>query len=249
MKRLLMILLVLLTLPALAQEEKKYIRQGNKLYEEKKFSEAEKSYREALDKKKDSFKAVFNLGDAYYKQGKYKEAADQFEILTSRQASHDTLAKVFHNLGNSLLMQKQYEKSIGAYKNALKMNPADEDSRYNLAYAQKMLKQQQQQQQKNNQQQQDQKNQDKNKQDQQQNKGNDQDKNKNQDKNKEDNKNNENKDQENGQDQQQKEEQQISKERAERLLDALSNEEKDIQKKLKKRQGKGKAMPQSGKDW
>lgn len=249
MKNLLLILLAFLTLPTLAQEEKRYIREGNRHYEAKKFPEAEQSYRKALDKKNDSFKAMFNLGDAYYKQGKYKEAEGQFEALTSKKTSRDTLAKVYHNLGNSLLMQKQYEKSITAYKKALKNDPGDDDTRYNLAYAQKMLKQQQQQQQqKDKNQQQDQQNKDQNKQDKNQDKGNEQDKNK-KDQNKEGEQDKENQDQQKGNEEQQRQEQEISKERAQRLLDALSNDEKEIQKKLKKQQGRGKAKPESGKDW
>ena len=241
MKRSLLILFAMLTLPAFAQEEKKHIREGNKLYQSKKFTEAEKSYREALDKKKDSFKAMFNLGDAYYQQGKYQEAASQFEMLTTKKTSRDTLAKVYHNLGNSLLRQQQYDKSIAAYKNALKNDPTDEDTRYNLAYAQMMQRMQQQQQQEDKKKQ-DQQNKDK--------KENEKEKgDKNKDKKKEGDKE-ENKDKDKGdkKDQQQPPQQpQISKEDAQRLLDALNNDEKGVQKKLKKGQGKTKSPAE--KDW
>ncbi len=129
-------------------DEQKLVREGNKLYKEKKYTEAEKNYMNALGKQSNSYRGAFNLGDAYYQQGKYKEAAEQFEMLTKRQTSNDTLAKAYHNLGNSYLKQKEFEKSINAYKNSLKKNTTDEDSRYNLAYAQKMLKKQQEQQKK-----------------------------------------------------------------------------------------------------
>ena len=220
------------------------------LYEAKKFSEAEKSYRTAVDKKKDSYKAIFNLGDAYYKQGKFKEAAEQFEILTTRKASKDTLAQVYHNLGNALLKQQQFDKSIAAYKNALKNNPKDEDTRYNLAYAQMMqrMQQKQQEEQKKKQQQEEQKNEkdkEKNK-----DKGNEKDKKKEEEKNKEGDKNKENEDKKDKGDQKgepRPQQPQISKEDAQRLLDALNNDEKGVQKKLKKEQSKGKT--QTEKDW
>ena len=139
----------LLLLPAsgYGQQDKKFIKEGNALFENKQYKQAEKSYQQALKKDKESYKATFNLGDAYYKQEKYEEAAQQFQALTHRATSKDTLAKAYHNLGNALLKTKKYEESATAYKNALKNNPTDEDSRYNLAYAQQMLKQQQQQQQ------------------------------------------------------------------------------------------------------
>jgi Ca-activated chloride channel family protein len=225
MRVLLIILLALLFVPVFAQEEKKHIREGNKQYENKDYLGAEQEYRQALEKKKDSFKAMFNLGDAYYKEGKYQEAAGQFEMLTGRKTSRDTLARVYHNLGNALLKQKQYEKSVAAYKNALKNNPDDEDTRYNLAYALKMLQQQQQKQDQQKQQQ----NQDKK-----------------DNKDKKDDKQDQKKDKQDQQKQQQQP--QMSKEDAQRLLDALNNDEKDIQKRLKKEKRKGQPTG-TDKDW
>ena len=213
-----------------AQKEKKFIHEGNKLYENKKYSEAEKNYQQSLNKNKDSYKGNFNLGDAYYKQGKYEEATQQFQALTHKATSKDTLSKAYHNLGNSLMKSKKYEESINAYKNALKNNPNDEDTRYNLAYAQQMIKQQQQQQKnKDNKDNKDKKNDKDNK-----------DK-KDDNKDKKDNKEQKNKEQE-----QQKN--QISKEDAQRMLDALQNDEKNIQDKLKKAKAKG-VKTEIEKDW
>lgn len=232
-------LAVLIFLPAIsyAQQEKKYIKEGNILFENKKYKEAEKSYQQALQKDKGSYKATFNLGDAYYKQGKYEDAAQQFQDLTHRATSADTLSKAYHNLGNALLKSKKYEESANAYKNALKNNPNDDETRYNLAYAQQMLKQQQEQQKKDK----DKKDKDKNKDKKDKNKK-DKDK---QDKDKEDQ---QKKDQQNKKDK--KEQQQpdkISKEDAQRLLDALQNDEKNIQDKLKK--GKQGIKVKIEKDW
>ena len=203
-------------------DEQKLVRDGNKQYKDKKFSEAEKNYLNALGKKANSYRGVFNLGDAYYKQGKYKEASEQFEILTQRKTSNDTLSKAYHNLGNSYLKQKEFEKSINAYKNAMKKNMDDEETRYNLAYAQKMLKQQQEQQK----QKQDKKDQQKDK---------DKKKGKKEDKKKDDK-------------QEQQQQKNISKEDAQRLLEALNNDEKKLRDKINEKKVKV-AKTQIEKDW
>jgi tetratricopeptide (TPR) repeat protein len=126
----------------LAQTENKYIREGNNFYKKNNFSEAEKSYSKSIIKNKESLDAQFNLGDALYKQKKYEEAAQIFESLTKRINDKSKLAQTYHNLGNSLLQNKKYEDCINAYQNSLKLNPKDEDTRYNLAYAKKKLEQQ-----------------------------------------------------------------------------------------------------------
>lgn len=236
------LLLAILLLPALssfAQKEKKAIYDGNSSYDLKKYEDAEQKYKDALKKNKDSYKASFNLGDAYYKQEKYEEAAEQFQALTHKAASKDTLAKAYHNLGNALLKSKKYQESIDAYKNALKNNPNDRDTRYNLACAQQYLKKQQQQQEqkkKDDQKKDDKK--DKKDQDQK-----DKDK-KEQEKKDQEKKNKENKDKK----EQQQQKEQISKEDAQRLLDALQNDEKDLQGKMKKGKVKG-VRAQIEKDW
>jgi Ca-activated chloride channel family protein len=227
-----------------AQEEKKFILDGNKQYTGKNYTDAEKKYKEGLTKNKDSYKGSFNLGDAYYQQKKYEEAAEQFQMLTHRATSKDTLAKAYHNLGNSLLQSKKYEESISAYKNALKNNPNDEDTRYNLAYAQKMLQQQQQQDKNDN-----------NKDDKDKKDNKDKDKNQdkkdkeNKDKDKKDDKQKDDKEKQDKDKQQQKPEQnQISKQDAQRLLDALQNDEKNLQDKMKKDKAKGMKV-EIEKDW
>ncbi len=208
--------LVFCSLMAFAQSERKFVRDGNKLYKDKKYSEAETKYLKSLEKNKDSQTAQFNLGDAYYKQQKFEDASRQFETAASNgKLNAKDQARAFHNLGNSFLKEKKYQESIAAYKNALKRNPDDNDTRYNLAYAQAMLQQQQQQQNQNK---------DQNKQDQQQ-----QDQQQQQQK-KEDQKNN----QEKRQQSQQK--QQISKEDAEKILQSLNNDEKNTQKKFVKKE-------------
>ena len=218
-----------------AQNANQLIREGNKQYKENKFADSEIKYRKGLDKEKNSFEAEFNLGDALYKQGKYDQATERFSSLASREKDKSKQATAYHNLGNALLKQKKYEESINAYKNALKNQPTDKDTKYNLAYAQSYLKQQQQQQQQQNKegdkkdqkdqqqqkQQQSQKQDDKKKEDQKQQQA---------QQSKEDNKK-EGKQAEAG-----KEKDKISKEDAERILQALNNEEKDTQKKLSRKE-------------
>ena len=107
MKFSIFILFFILTFCGFAQEHKKYVREGNKQYEKNNFIEAEKNYQKALEKKSESYESSFNLGDAYYKQGKYAEAASQFELLSNKTNDKETKSKAYHNLGNSLLKDKK----------------------------------------------------------------------------------------------------------------------------------------------
>ena len=226
-----------------AQNEKQLIRDGNNQFKEKKFNEAEINYRKSLQKNKESVAGTFNLGDALYKQEKFDAAGEQFKNLADQKIDKENLANTYHNLGNSFLKQKKYKESVDAFKNALKNNPSDADTKYNLAYSQAMMKQQQKQQQQNK---------------------NDKNQNKKDDKKNQDNKNQEQKDKQDQQKQNEKQEQgnknkdkqkeqqaknqqqKISKEDAERMLEALNNQEKDTQKKLQKKQG---VKVQVEKDW
>jgi tetratricopeptide (TPR) repeat protein len=197
-----------------AQKEVKLLRQGNKQYEKGEYKDAEISYRKSFETKNDYYKGYFNLGDALYKQEKYDEAANYFsKIVQSDNVDKKVKAEAYHNLGNCLLQQKKYQESIDAYKNSLKMKPEDKDTKYNLEYARKKIIQQQKQQQQN-----------------QQNQNQNQDKK--DDKKDKNDKNDKNKDK---QDQQQQQQQgKVSKQDAERMLNALKNKEKQTQEKLDK---------------
>jgi Ca-activated chloride channel family protein len=255
MKQLIIVILFLLPATGLfAQQEKSLVKDGNKLYEQKKYTEAEQNYRKSIQKKKNT-EGDFNLGDALYKQKKFDEASQQFTQLAGTPGNKALAAKAYHNLGNSLLENKKLEESVDAYKKALINNPKDDETRYNLAYAQEKLKQQQKD--KDNKDNKDKKN-DKNKkdnknQDKKDDKKDDKNKdNKNQDKNqdKKDDKKDENK---NGQDKKDQKDQQqqpnkLSKEDAERMLDALNNDEKQTQDKLKNKKLKGVKV-KIEKDW
>jgi len=227
-----------------AQKEKADIQKGNRLYQQQKYKEAEESYRNALAKKDENVPGNFNLGDAMYKQKNFKDAQAQFSKIATSTNNKQVAAGAYHNLGNSLLESKKLEESIEAYKKSLLNNPKDDQTRYNLAYAQKKLQQKKDQDKKNKDQNKDNKNNpDKNKD--QQNK--DQQKN---DKDKQDqNKDNQNKDNQNKKDQQNgNQPDKLSKEDAQRMLDALNNQEKETQDKLKNKKLKG-AKVSISKDW
>lgn len=201
-----------------AQQERKLIRQGNSSYHDQKFTDAEESYRKALEIKPQSTEANYNVGNVLYKQKKYLDAAAKYSSVLNSVKDKKEQANIYYNLGNSYLMANKLDESIKAYKQSLKLNPEDRETKFNLAYAQRMLLQQQQQQNKQN---------DKNNKD---------DKQKNQ--NKDQNNDQKNKDQQNKKDDQQqnkKQDQQknISQEDANRILEAMQNEEKELQKKLK----------------
>ena len=231
------IILLLISLSSFSQAERKFIRKGNDAFEDKDYTQSEVNYRKALETDNNSFEAQFNVGDALYKQEKYEEAARQFGSLTSQDVSDQKLARAYHNMGNSFLQANKLKESISAYKQALRHNPGDVETKHNLTYAlRKMKQQQEQQQQKKNQQQQQQ---DQQKQNQQQNQ---------QQKKDQQNQDRQGQNQQNPQDQKEKErnqspqsgnpQQQISKEDAKRLLQALQNDEQELQKKLKKKKAK-----------
>jgi Ca-activated chloride channel family protein len=212
-------LLFTTSLMVYGQGEKKFIREGNGKYKESKYAESEIAYRKAIDKNKMSSDAGFNLGDALYKQKKYEDAGKLFLDNSQVEVDNRRKSNSYYNLGNSMLNNNKIQESIDAYENSLKLNPYNTEAKYNLAYAQDLLKQQQKQNQKDQ-------NKDNNK-DQKKN-----DKNKNQDQNKkQDNKQNEKNNQNQKQNQQQK--QSISKDDAQRLLDAIANDEKNVQEKVK----------------
>ncbi len=216
---------ILISVSLNAQSDKKYIRKGNREYDKDKFSESEISFRRAIDNNKQSPDATFNIGDALYKQNKFEEAGKQFTENINQ--SNDKLKKSagLYNLGNSLLKANKLEESIEAYKNSLKMHPENKEAKYNLAYAQDQLKKQQEQQKQQQDKDKQNQNKDKNKKDQnkdQKDQNKKDDKQKDQDQNKQDQKQ-----------QQQPDNQQISKEDAERLLNSLTNDEKNVQEKVK----------------
>lgn len=208
--------------------ERDLIRKGNRMYNDSVYEQAEINYRKAMEVNPKSTVAMYNLANTLMQQNKLEEAMEQFAGAARVEKEKPNLAQIYHNMGVIFQSQKDYAKAIEAYKQSLRNNPKDDETRYNLALAQKMLKDQQQ-----NQQNQDQQNQQKQeeKQDQQQNQ-----------------QQNQNNDQQQQPPQQQKQDNQMSKENAEQLLNSVMQDEKDVQDKVKKQQQviKGNRLE---KDW
>ena len=197
---ILSMLLLAGTAHGLAQEktDRDYLRSGNKLYNDSLFIKAEVDYRKALEINPKSTDAMFNLANALLMQQKGKEAMEQYQSVSKIEKDKDKLAQIYHNMGVILQSSKQYPQCIEAYKESLRNNPKDDETRYNLALAQKLLKDQQQ-------------------------------------------------DQQNQDQQEQQNKNELSKENAQQLLNAVMQDEKNVQDKVKKQlQIQGKKLE---KDW
>ena len=255
-KIFLFIALLCSTLFASAQTmtENDHIRRGCKLYTDSLFEKAEIEFRKALEVNPKSTDAMFNLGNALFNQipqsqEKGKEAMEQYTTAAKLETDKSKLALINHNLGVLLYMAQQYSQSVEAYKEALRNDPSDHETRYNLAKAMHMLKNQEQQQdqQQENQEQQDQQKQDQQqKQEQQEQNQEQQEQQEQQQQNQQDQQNQQQQKQEQQQAQQNKED--ISKENAEQMLNAVMQDEKEIQEKAKQmmQQQRGKTLD---KDW
>ena len=226
-----------------SQAEKIAVRNGNEAYFSGKTVEATNYYSKSLKEKPDYYKENFNLGDALYKTGElikagkiappnkkmkpdsaanlvFDQAAQQFEVVAKSISNADTIQRAWHNYGNSKLKQRSFEDAILGYKKALKLNPKDEDTRYNLAYAQRELKKQKDKEKKND------------KKDDQKKDGDKPEDKKEKQNNKQDAQN----------------QPQMSKEQAEQMLNALMNSEKKMQS-LRKKKGDPSEKIKVEKDW
>ena len=230
---ILSLLLVASAVQVFAQQktDRDYLRSGNKLYNDSLFIKAEVDYRKALEINPKSTDAMFNLANALLMQQKAKEAMEQYESVSKIEKDKEKLAQIYHNMGVILQSSKQLPQCIEAYKESLRNNPKDDETRYNLALAQKQLKDQQQNQQNQDQQQQQQQKQEEEKQDQ----------------NKDQQEQEQKDQQQQNQQQQQQNKNEMSKENAQQLLNAVMQDEKNVQDKVKKQiQIQGKKLD---KDW
>lgn len=224
-----------LFLPSIAfaqKAERSLLRQGNKQYDKKKFTEAEIKYRKALEVNPQSPEGSYNLGNALYKQNKPKETLEFYQTALGKQNDPLKKSQIFHNAGNVFMAAEEYDKAVESYKMSLRINPNDNETRYNLALAQALLKKQQKENKKKEDKKDDQK-EDQEKQEQQQQQQDQQQKQT--DKKK--------------QEQEQQQQEQVSKEKARQLLDALSQDEKDTQEKVKKLQLQQSKSRKTDKDW
>ena len=216
--------------PAFSQKQvRQELRKGNKEYNKGKYTEAEINYRKALAANARSSDAAYNLGNTLYRQSKFPEAEQQYKAALSQEKDKGMAAANFHNVGNISMNTKEYQKSVDAYKQSLRLNPDDDETRYNLALAQKLLENQQKRQNQD-------KNKDKNKQDQKQD----------QQKQNQDQKQDQQKQQ---QQQQQQQQNQMQKENAEQILNAMMQNERDTQEKVKAEQVKQQNQKKTDKNW
>ena len=212
-RKVAVMLLFLTALSVTAQTDRQYIRQGNKQFRMGDYPNAEVSYRKAIEQNPKNPQASFNLGNALMAQKKDSAAVTQFENASRLETNPLRKAQSFHNIGVICQTHKMYGEAIEAYKNALRLNPNDDETRYNLV----LCKHQKQ------------------KQDQQkQNQGNDDQKK--DDQKKDDQKKDQNSDKQDDKKQQEQQKPQMSKENAEQLLNAAIQNEKQTQDKLKKAQ-------------
>lgn len=247
---LLFVLCLLSFIPSYSQSERSLVRRGNRDIEKERYHDAEIKYRKALEENRLMEEAGFNLGNSLYLQDKYQEADSQYFDIASR-AKNDSLKEAsYYNLGNSFYKSEQYDGAVQAYKQALRINPDDEDARYNLAMAQKKLKDSEGQNGGQNQDQQNQNQQNQNQQNQNQQNQNQQ----NQQQNQDEQQGQEQQQQQGQQDEQQDGEQQeaqqmnISKDDAERMLEALKNNEQKTLQKVQESKTKGQKV-KIDKDW
>ena len=215
-KRAATMLLLLIAISANAQTDRQYIRQGNKQFHAGNYANAEVSYRKAVEKNAKNPQAAFNLGNALMAQKKDSAAVEQFQNAANLETNPLRKAQAFHNIGVVCQTHKQYGEAIEAYKSALRLNPNDDETRYNLVLCKHQKDKQ-----------------DKNKQNQDQQGGDDKKKD---DKNKDQQKQDQDKDKQDDKKQQEQQKPQMSKENAEQLLNAAIQNEKQTQDKMKKAQ-------------
>lgn len=216
MRNIVLFVFLMVASLAFAQNDRDYVRSGNRLYRAKKFDKAEVEYRKAISVNAENPQVVYNLGCSMMMQQKDSLAINQFERASQLETNKLRRAKSNHNIGVILQNHKMYDKAIDAYKKALRDNPNDDETRYNLALCQKLLKNQP-------------KNNDNNKDNQDKDKNNDKENKDNKDKNQDKDKNDEKKDQQN-----QPPKEQMSKDNAEQLLNAAMQNEKETQQRLQK---------------
>lgn len=212
---------------------REHVRKGNSHFADSAYDKAGEEYLKALELNTKGSEALYNWGNALLQQSKAEESIEQYRMAAQRETDKLRKAQVYHNTGVVYHAAKDYAKAVSAYKEALRLNPHDDMTRYNLALAMRELKnsndrnqqQQEQQQEQQKQEQQEQQQQQQQQQEQQE----------------------QQKEEQQQEQEQQQQEQEMSKENAEQLLESAMQDEKDVQEKVKKlMQVKGRKLD---KDW
>lgn len=250
-----------------------YLNEGNEEIADENFPEAEVNYRKAIAISPSEEIGKYNLGNAYYNEAKNRDAMRRFAQAASISESKKEKHRAFHNLGNTFMNEKKYQEAVEAYKNALRNNPTDDETRYNLALAKDLLEknppqggdgendnkdqkenEDQNQDQKENQEDGKDKEGDEGEEKEDENKGDEKDENKEGDNEEDKGKPDQPKDQKEGDEKEEKKPQQqpvpgqLSPQQIKNLLEAMNNEEKKVQDKINAQRQKG-AKVKSNKDW
>ena len=271
MKYVLVFLLTISASSVFAQEKDKafqksndFIYQGNTLIEDD-FISAEKEYRKAISKKPSNAVGSYNLGNAYYETKNFDEALLRHIEAANAAKTKEEKHRAFHNIGNTLMEQKKCKEAVEAYKNALRNNPSDEESRYNLVVAKECAQEQQQNEDKNedkdkkDEEKEDEKKEDKEKEDDGEKKDENKDEGDQDKKDGDDEKDDEGKpkddenekkdgDPKNKKEKPQQQPGKLSPQQVKNLLEAMNNEEKKVQQKINAKKAKGKKV-KAEKDW
>ncbi len=218
-------------------QSNRFLQQGNKLYEQQNYKEATANYLKALSKDPTNTPGLFNLGNSLYQQKQYDSSRKIMAATAKTAKDNNSKAAANYNIGNTYMSQQKWEEAVSAYKETLRKNPQDVDAKYNLSYAEQMMKKQQNQDKDKNKQDKKDQNKDQKDKDKQDKKDQDKDK-KDQDKQDKDQKDDKDKKDEQKKDQQpQSQPSKLSQQQADQLLNALQQEEKKLQDKKKKEKG------------
>lgn len=147
MKKIIFYVLLWTVAFSAAAQRYEHLENGNNLYNSGKYKEAVVEYQKSLGRNESSFGSNYNLGNALYKSEEFESCIDHYKAACSSKNTKSERAKAYHNLGNAYVNGQKYQEAVDAYKESLRLNPKDNDTRFNYTYAKKLLQQQQQQQQ------------------------------------------------------------------------------------------------------
>ncbi|WP_235817887.1 tetratricopeptide repeat protein [Formosa haliotis] len=153
MKSIVLIIITLSTFSAIAQEENEailkakrasnnFVYEGNENIKNDDYITAEMDYRKAISEEQTNISGIYNLGTSYYKKGNFEESLYRLQQAANKATDRAEKHKAFHNIGNILMQNKQCKEAVEAYKNALRNDPSDEETRYNFGLAKECAKQQ-----------------------------------------------------------------------------------------------------------
>ena len=235
-------ILLLATVTAAAQPDKRDVRRGNRDFRKENYKEAEIEYRKAIVKDSLSVAANYNLAADLYRQNNPQEAQKVLDRIKDVAPATENAADYYYNLGDVAIANQDWQSAVDAFEQSLLINPGDMDAKENYIYAKKKLEQQNQQQNQQNDRNQDQQNQDNKDQ-------NDQDDRNQDDQQNRDQQQDRNQNDQNRQDQQQGQQPKITPQAAQQMLQAIQAKEKETQEKVKKEKAQALQSRQRERNW